>query len=167
MDVGNFLLGSIVAGVLLFIWSGASQAATPWGIRSVKSLKPDELDGLPDSITRVTPPTGMYGVFNQQVATFMAVRPGAYYRMGRYFAIELITQLLVGAFLTGILTLTNEHSLEAQLVLVGLVSLLAHAAIELQYWNWWGFTTRYSLGFAVNRTVGLLIIGFVVANWII
>ncbi|MDI9634834.1 hypothetical protein QM565_03395 [Geitlerinema splendidum] len=167
MDIGTFLLGTIAAGILLFIWSGASQAATPWGIRSVKALGKEELDGLSDSMLHVTPPSGMYGVFDEKIAAFMAVRRGSYYNMGRYFAVELVTQLLVGAFLTAILMLTNSLALEAQIILIGCVSLLAHAAIEMQYWNWWGFTTRYSLGFAVNRTVGLVIAAFIVANWIV
>jgi hypothetical protein len=144
-----------------------TQAVTPWGIRAVKSLPADQLGNLPTEMTKVTPPSGMYGVFNNQVAALVAVKPSAYYNMGRYFAVEFVTQVLAGIVLTLILALTNSLPLTEQLVLVGLVGLLGQISIDLQYWNWWGFSSAYTFGFTVNRLVGYLIVGFVVGNWII
>lgn len=167
MDIGAWLIGTVVTGVFLFLWAGLTQAVTPWGIRAVKPLGKESVGDLTSSMQQTTPPSGMYGVFDDRVAAFMAVRPGSYYNMGRYFAIEFATQLIVGAALTGILLLTGALPMGERLLLIALVGVLAEAAIDLQYWNWWGFSTAYALGFAVNRIVGYLVIAFVLVNWVL
>ncbi|MDX2138054.1 MAG: hypothetical protein SF123_08155 [Chloroflexota bacterium] len=167
MDIGSLVAGSLIAGIFLFLWAGLTQALTPWGIRAVKSLDKEHLGALPDAMQKTTPPRGMYGVFNGQVAAFVAVRSGSYYNMPRYFALEFATQLGVGILLTLLLMLTNTITLQDQLLLVGIVALLAQVSIDFQYWNWWGFSSSYTLGFTVNRVLGLLIAAFIVGNWIV
>jgi hypothetical protein len=51
--------------------------------------------------------------------------------------------------------------------IVGLVALAGIASIDLQYWNWWGFSARYTIGVAVNRLLGCLIAAFVLLNWVV
>ncbi|MCE7948931.1 MAG: hypothetical protein DYG88_16030 [Chloroflexi bacterium CFX4] len=167
MELGIFLIGTLAAGIFLFLWAGFSQAVTTWGIRSVKALPTDAQGSLPTELERVAPPSGMYGVFNAQVAAFIAVRKGSYYNMGRYFALEFATQLGVGALLMGILALTGAQSDAERLGLVALVGLFAAVSIDFQYWNWWGFAARYALGFTVNRLAGYLIVTFALLNWLL
>lgn len=167
MEIGSILLGGVVAGVFLFLWGGLMQNFTPWGIRAVKSLEKDKLGALPDAINKNAPPRGMYMIANEQVAALVAVRGGSYYNLGRYFALEFATQLAVGILLALVLAMTNGFALTDQLLLVGLMVLLAEIAIDFQYWNWWGFSPAYALGFLVNRLAGFLIAAFIVGNWII
>jgi hypothetical protein len=163
MDIGQLLLATLIGGVVLFFWMGFTQNVLPWGIKSVKENP--QLDALTADIKNATQ-DGVYYV-HKDVAVFMAIKPGNYYNMGRYFGIEFATQLIVGAILAGILALTIEQTLETRLLLVALVGLAGVASIDLQYWNWWGFSHLYTLGVAVNRVVGYLLVGFIIANFIL
>lgn len=167
MEIGTFLLGTGVAGVLLFLWGGLTQALTPWGIRAVKPVPAEEAAGLTTQMHAITPPSRMYAVFDDKVAALLAVKPGAYYNMGRYFAVEFVTQLTAGALLTGILLLTAPLGVGTQLTLVGLMALSAALTIDVQYWNWWGFSPAFTFGLLVNRSVGALLIAWLLVTWIL
>jgi hypothetical protein len=165
MDIGTVLLGALIGGVALFFWMGFTQNVLPWGIRSV-GQHPDN-DQLAQQLS-ATVSEGMFLVHTPQAATaFIALRRGSYYHMGRYFAVEFVTQLAVGAVLAALLALTLHLPLEQRLLSVGLAALGAAFSIDLQYWNWWGFSLRYSLGIAVNRIVGWLLVGGMLAVAII
>ncbi|MCU0479781.1 MAG: hypothetical protein MUE54_01060 [Anaerolineae bacterium] len=158
----NILIGIIIGGIILFFWGGISQALIPWGIKSVGGHpNPDELGVV---ISKATT-NGMIHIANH-VAAFIAVSPKNY-TMSRYFMIEFITQVVVSAVLVIILTLTDSLSNEIRLALVGLVGLITISSVDLQYWNWWGFSTRYTVGVAVNRLAGYLVVGVVLISWIL
>jgi hypothetical protein len=161
----EWLIGTVVAGVILFLWTGLTQNMLPWGIKQVQTPKPDDEERIGKAIGGMT--TDGMAMFSKGVAAFVSIRPAAYYNMGRYFAIEFVTQLIVGGVLAGILLLTAGQPLERRLLLVGLVALAGIASIDLQYWNWWGFSNLYTLGVAVNRLLGYLIAAGVVAAFII
>lgn len=161
----EWLIGTVVAGVILFFWMGLTQNVTPWGIKRVVSPGAADQERIGQSLAEMT--TDGMALITKQVTAFVAIRPASQYRMGRYFAIEFITQVIVGGVLSGMLMLTAGQPLETRLLLVGLVGLAGIASIDLQYWNWWGFSNLYTLGIAVNRLLGYLIAGGVVAAFII
>lgn len=142
----------LVGGVILFFWTGLAQNVLPWGVKSVRSH--GEKDGTP--LVKSDMPTGM--VFTTHgIAAFIAARPQAYYNPVRYMALEFVTQLVASAALVLVLSLFGSLDL-GQRVLVGVgVWLVGFASIDLQYWNWWGFTLKYTAGIALNRLVGYLL----------
>ena len=163
MDVWNVLLSVIVGSVVLFLWTGLAQNVLPWG---VKSVRPHEArDGVGAQIAGVRRNGMIY--ITDQVAAFIAVKPEAYYSPTRYMALELVTQIGVAAVLTAILVLTRTLPDGERPLLVVLVGAAGIASIDLQYWNWWGFSTRYTLGLAFNRLVGYVLAGFVLLNWLL
>jgi ABC-type thiamin/hydroxymethylpyrimidine transport system permease subunit len=87
--------------------------------------------------------------------------------LGRYFAVEFVTQFLTGAILAGVLMFTIGQPFEQRLLLVAFVALASITSIDLSYWNWWGFSNRYTLGVAVNRFISTMIAGGVVAALVI
>lgn len=159
----NILLGIIIGGVILFFWTGFSQAVIPWGTKTAGS-HPDP-EGLGDKIAEGTGNGMIY--INKRVAAFIAVKPDSYYSLPRYFMIEFITQLLTATLLVLILALTDTLPNDSRLMLVGLVGCITVTSVDAQYWNWWGFSHRYTLGVAVNRLVGFLLAGFVLVMWVI
>jgi drug/metabolite transporter (DMT)-like permease len=161
----EWLIGAIVAGVILFLWTGLTQNFLPWGIKQVQTPKPEDDERVSKAIASMT--TDGMALVSKGVTALVAARPAAYYNMGRYFAIEFVTQMIVGAVLAGILMLTAGQPLETRLLLIGLVVLAGIGSIDLQYWNWWGFSNLYTLGVAVNRLLGYLIAAGVVAAFII
>lgn len=161
----EWLMGTVVAGVILFFWMGVTQNVTPWGIKRVVSPGAVDQDRIGQALAEMT--TDGMALITKRVTAFIAIRPAAQYQMRRYFALELVTQVLAGGVLAGILLLTVGQPLETRLLLIGLVGLAGIASIDLQYWNWWGFSNLYTLGMAVNRLLGYLIAGGVVAAFII
>lgn len=135
--------------VILFMWTGFAQNVLPWGVKSVRSHGKDDgqpviTPSLPDGMTFTT----------AGKAAFIAARPAAYYDPKRYLALELATQAVAAIALTVLLGAFPALGLVGRLGLVSAVWLVGFASIDLQYWNWWGFTARYTLGIAFNRWVG-------------
>jgi len=157
------ILGVVVGGILLFLWSGLAQSLLPWGVPSVQEATNAAEIGA--AIAATTEDGMLY--IEAPVAAYVAVKPASYYNLTRYFTIEFITQLLVAAVLMAILVLTRGLSVGQRVGLVALVALAGIASIDLQYWNWWGFSTIYSVGFAVNRLIGYLIAGGVLARFFV
>jgi hypothetical protein len=148
------IIAVVVGGVVLFIMSGLTQNLFPWAQKSVQVVEGD----LGKHIAEVTTDGMVYTT--QNVAAFLAVKPASYYAMGRYFAIEFATQLLVSAVLVIILSLTDDALENAeQLGLVALVALAGILSVDIQQWNWWGFSSKYAFGMAFNRLLSYLIAG--------
>ncbi|TWH38968.1 hypothetical protein [Dulcicalothrix desertica] len=163
MDWLSLLKGTAVGGVLLFLWNGLTQSFTPWGIKSIKEL--EDQATITETIARAST-NGVY-YLKDKVTAFIAVKPEAYYSMPRYFTIEFVTEVLVGGVLTAILLLTSTESIVTRLIIIGLVALAGIFSIDLQYWNWWGFSSIFTFGIAINRLVGYLLTGFVLIKFIL
>lgn len=161
----EWLIGTVVAGVILFFWMGLTQNVTPWGIKRVVSPGTVDQERIGQALAELT--TDGMALVTKRVTAFIAIRPAAQYQMRRYFALELVTQVLAGAVLSGILMLTVGQPLALRILMIGLVGLAGIISIDLQYWNWWGFSNLYTLGIAVNRLLGYLIAGGLVAAFII
>jgi hypothetical protein len=157
MEIGTAVAAVVIGGVILFLWTGATQALLPWGIRSVKTPAADVEQRVGTAIAEVTT-AGMVGVF-KGVAAFIAVKPQSYYHMGRYFAVEFVTQLLVAGVLVALLTLTTGQPAGVRLGVLALAGMASVFSVDLQYWNWWGFSTLYTVGVAVNRVLGYVVMG--------
>lgn len=163
MEALDVVVSVVVGGVILFFWTGFSQNVLPWGVKSVQQH--GQKDGVGDSLAGVMQ-NGMLYV-KDQVAAFIAIRPESYYSMARYFSIELLTQFVVAAVLTGILALTDGLADTQRLGIIALAAAAGIASVDVQYWNWWGFSSRYTLGVAVNRLVGYLLVATVLLRWVI
>jgi len=46
---------------------------------------------------------------------------------------------------------------------VTLLGLLGFAAVELSYWNWYGFPVAYEIGQFLDQIVGMIVAGTVIA----
>ena len=137
MSFLTFLVGTIMAGVVLFLWSGI-QNSLPWGLGVLGNGSKNE--NLPEALKADIGRTAI--VTSPDVAALIAVRAGNYYSLPRYFAIEFATQLAVGGVIMGILALTDDLSDGSRLLLVGLAALSSILSSEVQYWNWWGLADR-------------------------
>lgn len=121
MDWGMWLLGTLAGGVILFFVNGLLQATLPWGTKSVGDIKASPEVGQAIASTTTN---GMFYT-NEQVAAFVAAKPASYYSIGRFFAVEFVTQLLTAAILAGVLLFTLGLPPEQRLLLVALVALAA------------------------------------------
>jgi len=90
-----------------------------------------------------------YGIYYIQdeatVLAFFAVQPGDTLSYPKYFAVEFGWQLIVAVILATVLTLTKELPYRKRIALIALMAVGAGFIIHSQYWNWWSFSTRYTL----------------------
>lgn len=156
------LLGTLLGGVVLFVWSGITQNL-PWGFKSVGTVR--EAPKLSEAIQQQTT-NGMF-YSTDGTSSLVVVKPQNYYNPTRYFILEILTQLGVALLLTLILSLLSQHGSSPKLAVVGLMALTTALAVDFQYWNWWGFSNRYSLGMAGNRLLGWLLAAWVLDRFVV
>lgn len=162
------VVASALAGLLLFLWSGLSQLF-PWGVPTVPTFAATTDDpGAFQAPHLVRVPAGTFTTpaFDERlgdgIATLTTDRSFAWvvsiprerYDPGRYFGLELLSQLVVAALLVAFLRLTGELPRRRR---VQALALLAAAGLVATYGvmaNWWGLPARYALGLSVNVVVG-------------
>lgn len=163
MEPINFVIASVIGGIILFVWTGFAQNVLPWGVKSVAEHK--QGDGVGKALAGIAT-SGMVYV-KDEVAAFVAIKPESYYSVRRYFGIEILTQIGAAVVLTGILALTAGQDDGQRLMIVGLAGLAGVVSIDVQYWNWWGFSNRYTVGVAINRLIGYVLTAVILLNWVV
>ena len=73
-----------------------------------------------------------------------------------------VTALLVGAFLLA--HVSPLVGFGSRLLFVTLLGLLPGLGVNLSYWNWYGFTTDYTVAQLADHVMGLLAAGLVLAG---
>jgi hypothetical protein len=176
MSVKKVILGTIVSGILLFVWSGLTQLF-PWGVPSVNSLSSQsaaqtELFQAPNvkqfSAHELTTPqfdseiVGKVSTLaTDDTFAWIIAKPLAYYSPTNYLIREAIAQFVVGLLLTSIVILTKPLSLTHRLSIVLGLGLIASVSTYGQLFNWWGLTVAYALGASFNLVAGWLLVGVV------
>lgn len=158
MNGWTLLLAIVVAGCILFVWSGISQNL-PWGIKSVKT------DVKNEEVTQAIANEGVNSMmyFQGEIVALVAAKPKAYYSPKRFFGIELVTQFLVGGVLCLLLAQLPTLSLINRQLVVFLASLLIVVTTDIPYCNWWGFSVSYTLGVAINKLLGLQLTSLIIS----
>ncbi|MEQ8676367.1 MAG: hypothetical protein RLP44_10575 [Aggregatilineales bacterium] len=164
MEWIQLLIGTVVGGVLLFIWSGITNNL-PWGIGSIANI--EQAPELGEAVQKQLDLGNRALFLSDVVAAFVVARPKSYYSIPRYFALEFATQLAVAFLLSLIIGLTDALTSETQLSLIVLIGLIASFGTLFQYWNWWGFPARLALGSSLNLVIGWTVVGFILMRFII
>lgn len=99
--------------------------------------------------------------------SWIVTKPIDYYNVSNYFIGEILTQFFVGLLIAFLLFHSAQNPLKQRLIQMGIVSLLAVAGINAQYFNWWGVPTLYIVGTSCNLIVGWMLASFISAKWII
>jgi hypothetical protein len=180
-SIVTWLIGGLMAGVLLFLWSGLTQQL-PWGVPSAQvvisadSVESDTFQG--ENIERhdahsLTTPLFDETMVNRvntlttdETFSWIVTKPRAYYNPLAYLGREALTQMLTGLLLAAALIIARPLGLSGQLLVVLLLALAATVATYGQLFNWWGLTTRYAIGASLNLIVGWLVAAFMVAYFV-
>jgi hypothetical protein len=164
MELLQILMGTVVGGILLFVWSGITNNL-PWGIGSISDVQqaPELGKAIEEQLN-----VGNKALFlSDVVAAIVVARPITYYSIPRYFAFEFVTQLGVAFLLTMIVGLTDSLAPETQMLLIALIGLTGSMGILFQYWNWWGFPVKLVIGSTLNLIIGWIVVSFVLLRFII
>lgn len=175
----KFILSSFVFTIMLFVWSGLTQML-PWGIPAVQKITvqsgstithtPNQLRLPPNSLTT----SNFDSTFNHKISTYITDNTFSWIvtqplktNYTGYFIGEVITQFLVGIFLTILLMLTQNHKIQKRMLIIGFVGLVAWTATYGQFINWWAMPASYAVGVGVNLMIGWLVSGFLVSRFIL
>jgi len=182
----SLVLGTILGGLVAFIWSSISWEVLGWHEKTMLSFQnPNEVAAvvLTDTVRDGTyilpgePPTvGMSPQEKKQAeATLMesmqkgpvmvaAVRRGGFGRFNRALALQ-VASLMAAAFLMTWLALqTRESSYARRVLFCAVIGLTASVMVDLPNWNWWGFSGAYTAVNLADSTITWLLAGLVIAR---
>lgn len=175
----QYLLALVVFTIVLFLWSGFTQML-PWGISTSQKItvQSDSIVNEIPNLIKLQPNTlttnDFDSTFNHRISTYTTDRTFSWIitqplktSYTSYFIGEVITQFLVGIFLTILLVLTQKHKIQTRMFFICIVSLVAWTATYGQLLNWWAMPAAYAIGVGVNLMIGWLISGFLVSKFIL
>jgi hypothetical protein len=182
------LIAGLAGGVALFLWGFVAHMVLPLGQAGFKVLPyPDKV--LPAVSAQVKEP-GLY-VFpwpesppgipmpvnqesQKQAAQMYQTSPhglllfypaGGVMLSGGQLVTELATNVVSSLIAAGLvcLTLGSLASFAKRAMLVTMIGLSAGIAVNVPYWNWYGFPASLTLAAIVDHLVGFVIVGVVIA----
>jgi hypothetical protein len=182
----SLALGTVLGGIVAFIWSSVSWEVLPWHEQGIYSFQNDEevsaviashtaesgnyiLPGRPpmEGMTaeqRKAAETTLIARMEKGPIMFAAIRRGGF----GSFAAGLIKQFLIltaGAFLlTWLVLQTSGLGYVQRVIFLAVVGLAASVVSDLPNWNWWGFSGRYTAVMVADSTLTWLFAGLAIAK---
>ena len=167
------LLAAILGGIVLFAWSSISWMALPWHMATLHSFRDDK--AVMDAIKANAPQSGIYVMpigdtpENQQrmmdgPQVFSSVRLGPLGSMGPLMARQWLIQVVAALIAALLLQMAGPMTYGRRvLFLVGIAAVVAVAG-HLPQWNWWSFSTAFTLAEIADLLIGWTLAGLVMAR---
>lgn len=162
MSIKQLFLGSLFA-TILFIVLNIVASKLPWGVENVlrTEIGAHEVDNFTENGQ-----SSMNLILTEKSMSFVSTRDRSYYSMNRFFSVNMLLILCSAIFLCSILHLLQDQPFRKKMTVITLFGLFAITSIHLTYWNWWGFSTVYSIGVSTSTLINLLIVSFLLAKYI-
>jgi hypothetical protein len=184
--IRSLVLGTILGGLVAFVWSSISWEVLGWHENTMISFQnEDEVSAV---IASHSPKDGTYilpsappseGMTSEQKKAMQAalvakmtngpivvaaVRRTGFESFSRAVIIQLLC-LMAGAFLlTWLLLQTSGLSYARRVLFLAVAGLAASVIVDLPNWNWWGFSGPYTAVNLADSTVTWLLAGLVIAK---
>jgi len=173
-------LGTILGGIVLFIWGGLYHAALPFGAMPFERFS-DE-DAVASAVSAAAPRSGTFflpwmpegsGEAEMKAAqekmergpfVFASVRLGPAQPMGVYLVTQFGICLLIALLATRLLIHARVTSARGSALFLMAVAMAGWAAKNLSYWNWYAFSTAFTLGELAEVAIGFGLAGLVIAR---
>ena len=182
MKIMNLVVGIVVSGIILFLWSGLTQIF-PWGVPSTNNIISSQSNQTKEieasNLKRFTVNKFTTAEFDQEMVnkvntlttdmtfSWIVTKPLSYYNPIHYFMREVLTQFLIGFLLTIICLLTQPLPFKQRFLTVLFVGIITGISTYGQLFNWWGLTAIYALGVSANLLIGWAIAGFILIKFTI
>ncbi len=161
MNAKYLVAGTLVGGIFLFLWGGALHTGVPLEVQGLRELT----DGGPvvQALLAQTRGNGVY--FSPQgLMVVVAFRPGrndVTESIGSNLALEFAANL-AQAFLLSLLTLQlRGASAAARAGGIALAAVAAGLENQVSDWNWYGFSTAFTVFELVDVIAGWLVLGLI------
>jgi hypothetical protein len=186
--IKNLALGTILGAIVLFVWSAIAWMFIPWPGEPMRSFTNEQ--AVVDAMKANAPQSGNYLLPNEPKRTpgmtdeqynaamkaaedrmnngpmvFAAIRLGPV-SMAKAMIVGFVIDL-VAVFLGCVLLLqTDRLTYKGRVAFVAGLGLLIFAATHLNDWNWWGFSTAYTLMQLGAVFIGWLLAGLLMAKFV-
>lgn len=183
----KIVLGGVLGGIVMFIWTSIAHMALPLGEAGIREV-PNESAVLSAMQSALGGETGLYifpgpGVgknatreekneamkhMAEKVATnpsgiLMYHAPGRPFTFGKWLTIEFGTELLEAILVVFLLAQTRIVSFAGRVGFVVVAGILAAVTTNVSYWNWYGFPSAYTASYMLIEIVGFFLVGMTAA----
>src|SRR5580700_315777 len=182
----SLVLGTILGGLVAFVWSSVSWEVLGWHEKTLVSFQnDDEVSALiashaPKDGTYILPgmsPTEGMTAEQQKAAKaalmermqkgpimIAAVRRGGFGSFARGLIIQVLSLMVAAFLLTWLLLQTSGLSYRKRVMFIAITGLAASVIVDLPNWNWWGFSGVYTAVNLIDVTITWLLAGLVIAK---
>jgi hypothetical protein len=182
----SLVLGTILGGLVAFVWSSVSWELLGWHEKTLVSFQnDDEISALialhaPKDGTYILPgmpPTEGMTAEQQKAAKaalmekmqrgpimIAAVRRGGFGSFARGLIIQVLSLMAAAFLLTWLLLQTSGLSYGRRVAFLAIAGLAASVIVDLPNWNWWGFSGVYTAVNLIDFTITWLLAGLVIAK---
>jgi hypothetical protein len=179
--MGKVLVGGLVAGVVVFFWGAISHMALPIGTMGIRSIPGEEkvAAAMKESIrepgfyffpgrdmnkaTSKSEDEAYAAKVKEGPTGILVIHPDGSENMSpRQLLTELGSSVVAGLLAAVVLTQVRSGFF-GRLLVVTLMGIFGFVSINVSYWNWFGFPTDYTIGAALDETIGWFLGGLVLA----
>ena len=184
--IKSLLLGTIVGGIIAFLWSWVSWGVLPWHEKGLLKFQNEaEVSAMITSHTTdsgtyllpgKTPTAGMtpeqkkaseaadMEKMQHQPIMLAAIRRNGFGSMAQGLVIQLLCQMAAAFLLTWLLLQTSGLSYGRRVMFLAIAGLTASVIVDLPNWNWWGFSGAYTVVSLADFTLTWLLAGLGIAK---
>lgn len=147
---------ALIIGVISLTIIGIVGSSLPIGINTVERIETQTAD--------LDEMHGMNLVLTDKSMSFTSTRPKSYYALDKFYQVNLINNLIL-SFLILLLINTiaglGKKVIMKVLLIIGLITIFNS---HIPYWNWWGYSSSYTVGVSLIAILSLIITGYLLTN---
>ena len=185
------IVGGILGGLVLFVWSFVSHDLLPLGTAGLRTMAPAQEAAVLSAMRGAMNEQALYLFPGMDPSGKMtkeqqhdwstryadgpagvigynphpAARASAEMLFPTLFITELLCDVLAGLIAAVVIShVPSRLGLLRRALLVGLLGVLMTVDVDFSYWNWYGFPMTYTLAQLIDHGVGYCLVGLVVAG---
>jgi hypothetical protein len=165
------LKGGVIGGIVSFLWYSISWMLLPWHTTTLMQFKNES--AIAQAISANAPASGMYFMPMQQPAInsnvpqiFAAIHlermPSS---MTSAIIIGLIAQIVIASLATWLLCKTKGLTYWGRVKFIFVFALAAAILSEISYWNWFNFSSSFTLVQIADVIIAWFFAGLAIAKF--
>ena len=184
----RILFAGLFGGIALFMWGSFSHIVLGLGSVGIKEIPRGQEAALQSSLRMALPESGFYffpgmGIpaganpqekqaatklyqekYRQGPTGILIFHPqGAEVMTPGQLMIQLALTMVEALIAAWLLSLTALTTLPTRIGFVVVLGVLMALATNVEYWNWYGFPTNYTLAYMLDKIIGFALVGLVIA----
>jgi hypothetical protein len=182
----SLVLGTILGGLVAFVWSSVSWELLSWHEKPILSFQNDEavsavikshtansgvyllpggpsIEGLSSEQKKAAQATLMEKMKKGPVM-FAAVQRDGFGSYSWGLVIQLLSLMTAAFLLTWLLLQTRGLSYGRRVLFVSIVGLTSSVIVDLPNWNWWGFSGPFTAVAVADNILTWFLAGLVIAK---